>query len=61
MVGHSNGTLARYNSDANLIWQQPQAHEGEVRQLCYDPKNRLVISLGAEGKIAAWPERNPHL
>ncbi len=49
--------MLKYNSDANLIWQR-QAHEGEIKTLNYDSKNRLIFSLGAEGRAVAWPERD---
>lgn len=59
-MGLSNGVVARYNSDAHLTWQK-QAHEGEVRELRYDDRNRLIFSLGTEGRIIGWPERNTSL
>jgi WD40 repeat protein len=58
VVGNSRGELQQFNSDCNLKWQR-QAHEGEVRELFFDPINRLIFSLGTEGKVVAWPERNP--
>ena len=57
VVGNTRGELQHYNSDCNVRWTR-QGHEGEVRQIMYDSMNRLMFSLGADGRIIAWPERN---
>ena len=49
--------MQHYNSDCNWKWVK-SAHEGEIRQVAYDNINRLIFSLGADGKVIAWPERN---
>lgn len=48
--------MFHYDSDCNIRWQKT-AHESEIRQLEYDEKNRLLFTLGSEGKVIAWPER----
>jgi hypothetical protein len=54
VIGTSKGEIFRYDSDCNVKWER-QAHEGEVKMLLYDYKNRLIFSLGAEGRVVAWP------
>lgn len=56
MIGNSKGEMFHYDSDCNIRWQKT-AHESEIRQLEYDAKNRLLFTLGSEGKVIAWPER----
>jgi hypothetical protein len=46
--------MFHYDSDCNIRWQKT-AHESEIRQLEYDTKNRLLFTLGSEGKVIAWP------
>ena len=60
MIGNSKGEVFRYDSDCNLKWSK-MAHEGEVKQLLFDQKNRLIFSMGEEGSVIAWPERNTEL
>ena len=57
IVGSTRGNLQHFNSDCNFKWEK-QAHEGEIRQILYDQLNRLIFSLGNDGKVIAWPERN---
>ena len=54
MVGNGKGELQMYNSDCILKWQR-SGHEGEVKQVVYDELNRLIFTMGGEGKVIAWP------